>query len=224
LAARRAHRGRAAVAAVTLVASGVACGGGGPGADAFEPRPRTDTSVTSRFEDVFGTTSTVIVASEPPVVPTTVAGDSCRGASEAGQAAAEPFRATRLIGADITVESKTCGPRVVIDFNEAGDLPSWGAEYTSEPVRDDLTGTNVSLEGDAVLRLTIGAWMGVYGVGYSGPTNIVIDDVPGVNQLRLIANTDGSATWAIGLDAEVPYFVTEVRSPPQIIVQFVPLG
>ena len=174
---------------------------------------------------MFGTESTaVIVASESPVVPTSVPVDRCADATTESRASTDPFRTSTLIGADIIAESGSCGPRVVIEFNESGDLPAWGIQYTTDPVTDTLTSKDVSLAGAMTLTMTLGAWMGVFGVGYTGPNDIIVADVPGLRELRLINNTKGTSSWAIGLDAEVPFTVTEETNPSRIVVQFVPLG
>ena len=235
----RANRGgssarRRAAAWSAIVVLTASCGGG-PGADAFRPSqapddsglapqdtPATDVSPLDR---VFGTDTTEVrVASEPPVVPTTLSAQPCNDASTENRAAADPFRESKLIGAAITAEPGSCGPRVVIEFDKAGGLPTWGVGYFDDPITDSLIVRDVSLTGEATLLLNLGTWMGVFGIGYTGPTDILVDDVRGLRELRLVANNDGFSTWAIGVDAEVPFTVTEETNPPRIVVQFVPLG
>ena len=137
---------------------------------------------------------------------------------------ADPLRSSTLIGDRIAVVAGDCGPQIVIGFTASGDLPAWGARYADEPIDDQIVGGPARLAGDATLLLTLRAWMGVMGAGYSGPTVITVDDVPGITELRLVTNADGSSTWAIGLTAEVPFEVLETPYPQQIIVQFAPLG
>ena len=148
---------------------------------------------------------------------------SCVGATIDGQAATDPFRSSTLIGDTITAAAGECGPQVVIGFTQVGELPGWGARYVDGPISDGVSGGEATLAGDATLLVTVGAWMGVMGAGYAGPTTVTIDDVPGITELRLVSNADASSTWAIGLTNEVPFTVVERRNPSQIVVQFAPV-
>lgn len=141
-----------------------------------------------------------------------------------GQASADPFRSSTLVGASITAGAGECGQQVVIGFTQVGDLPAWGARYVDGPINDDVSGGQATLAGDATLLVTVGAWMGVMGAGYDGPNSITLDDAAGVTELRLVANADGTSVWAIGLTDEVPFTVVEQRNPSQIVVQFAPVG
>jgi hypothetical protein len=210
----RSARYPVAVAAMTALGL-VACSGDEP-TDAGSA-PLRSTSTTEAPEPAGGEATTT----EPPAPGTGPAGEGRNGGTVDPSPPAMPFVAdTRpdtsppAQGFSILV-SLTKGEhpgyvRYVFDFEDhspeglrgAPARPAWDVRYVprSEVVQDG-SGFPVSVEGDAVLRITFeGAAM-----HWEDGSDSLRQPVDAYDRLRLGGDFEGYVTWFLGLDEERPF-------------------
>jgi len=127
-----------------------------------------------------------------------------------------------MVGVDIRVGDHACYERVVIELGSTGDFPGWSAEYVTDPVRLGESDEFTVIEGDATLLLRMGMWMPALEEpgGYDGPNQFFPANVDHIVELRQTDNFEGINIWAIGLDAEYPFTVTELSSPARLVIDF----
>ena len=133
------------------------------------------------------------------------------------------------VGADIRTGSHPCFERIVIelegrDADLAPIVPGYWVRYADGPLTLGQTDDQfVELAGDADLLITVNAWMTfIEGegqlVGYNGPTDIVPANVSAIEELRLLDNSEGVHTWAVGLDRQRDFRVETLADPTRIVV------
>ena len=54
--------------------------------------------------------------------------------------------------------------------------------------------------------------------GYDGPSDIFPTNVAHILELRLVENFEGVTRWAIGVDRERPFVVTQLTDPPRLVI------
>jgi hypothetical protein len=113
--------------------------------------------------------------------------------------------------------------RVVFQFRDAG-LPGYRVEYVQPPLKEDGSGEPVDVAGNAfvVVRMEPASGFDLNtGEGelvYKGPKRI-----PGTGVVKEVVRTgdfEAVLSWAIGLEAKVPFLVTTTASPSRLIVDF----
>jgi len=113
--------------------------------------------------------------------------------------------------------------RVVFQFRDEG-LPGYRAEYVQPPLIEDGSGDTVDVAGNAfvVVRMEPASGFDLNtGEGelvYKGPKRL-----PGTGVVKEVARTgdfEAVLSWAIGLEAKVPFRVTTAASPSRLIVDF----
>ena len=130
-----------------------------------------------------------------------------------------PGRLSGLVGADIRTGRHECFERVVVEFAGTGDLPGYRVGYQPDPILDSPAGEPVEVAGVATLVISLGAWMpSPEGDGYSGPREIVPDNVSTILELEQVENFEGMSVWAIGLDGERPFTVFTLGDPARLVV------
>jgi hypothetical protein len=114
--------------------------------------------------------------------------------------------------------------RVVWNFD--GPAPSYRIGYVDLPVTEDGSGNVVQLEGEAALQAIFSPASGVDMSGpeletvYTGPDRIDGDSA-GTTAVRAIVETgdfEATLSWAVGLDAQVPFTVSELSDPTRVVV------
>jgi len=112
--------------------------------------------------------------------------------------------------------------RVVFQFTNA--LPGYKVEYVQPPLIEDGSGDTVDVAGNAfvVVRMEPASGFDLNtGEGelvYKGPKRL-----PGTGVVKEVARTgdfEAVLSWAIGLEAKVPFRVTTAASPSRLIVDF----
>jgi hypothetical protein len=113
--------------------------------------------------------------------------------------------------------------RVVFQFRGDG-LPGYRVEYVDPPLKEDGSGEPVDVAGSAfvVVRMEPASGFDLNsGDGqlvYKGPKRL-----PGASVVKEVVRTgdfEAVLTWAVGLDAKVPFRVTTATSPSRLIVDF----
>jgi len=113
--------------------------------------------------------------------------------------------------------------RVVFQFRGEG-VPGYRVEYVEPPLKEDGSGDPVEISGSAfvVVRMEPASGFDLNtGEGelvYKGPKRL-----PGTGVVKEVVRTgdfEAVLTWAVGLDAQVPFLVTTTASPSRLIVDF----
>ena len=99
------------------------------------------------------------------------------------------------------------------------DFPGYWVRYATGPVMLNPKGEEITLDGNAVLLVSMGSWMLTpENVGYHGPNDVVATDASVIREYRLTENFEGQSTWAIGLDKERKIRVFVLEGPPRLVV------
>ena len=113
--------------------------------------------------------------------------------------------------------------RLVFEF--AGDTaPGWQVGYEPLPVLADPTGEPVPLTGPValVVRMTPAATVnlddGSFTPTYDGPRQLAVEGGSPASELVLAGDFEGLMTWAVGLDARVPFVVDTLASPTRLVI------
>lgn len=113
--------------------------------------------------------------------------------------------------------------RVVFQFRDEG-LPGYRVEYVPPPLKEDGSGDPVDVAGSAFVLVRMEPASGFdlnTGEGelvYKGPKRL-----PGTGVVKEVVRTgdfEAVLSWAIGLEAKVPFRVTTAASPSRLIVDF----
>jgi hypothetical protein len=172
--------------------------------------------------------------SEPPApaagtttvtAPTTTAAepvDSLAGAGTTVVVAPSTAKGTSLL--DRVAVGRHAGyDRVVFQFRGEG-LPGYRIEYVEPPLKEDGSGDPVDLAGNAfvVVRMEPASGFDLNsGEGelvYKGPKRLVGASV--VKEVVRTGDFEAVLSWAVGLEAKVPFRVTTADSPSRLIVDF----
>jgi hypothetical protein len=111
--------------------------------------------------------------------------------------------------------------RFVLEFQDVA--PGYRIEYTAKPVVADPSGETVSVAGDSVLTIRLEPSSGFDLLGrpdspmYTGPRRIASDG-GAVREAVLVGDFEGVLRWVLGVDGEQPFVVTELSSPPRLVV------
>jgi len=196
-------------------------------ATSVEATTTTDGSAASSTTMGPSTTTTgATPTTVTPTTPTTAVPPPTAACAPAGDTVAkgEPgvLTMSSMVGVDIRVGSHTCYERVVIEFGGPGEFPGWGVEYVTDPVRLGESDEFTVIEGDATLLLRMGMWMPALEEpgGYDGPNQFFPANVDHIVELRQTDNFEGITIWAIGLDDQCPFTVTELSSPARLVIDF----
>jgi hypothetical protein len=184
------------VTAATLALVGLGCGGS------------DDNQGTS-------TTSATTTATEP-----TTTGEVFEGGTEPVTAPAE-ISETALLER-VAVAGHEGYDRVVFQFRNG--LPGYRVEYVDPPLREDGSGNVVDLEGNAFLVVRMEPASGFDltvpegKLIYTGPRRIAGDGTSTVREIVRTGDFEAVLTWAIGLEARVPFRVLTLDDPSRIVV------
>jgi hypothetical protein len=124
---------------------------------------------------------------------------------------------------DVRVARQDGFDRVVFEFD--GGMPGYRVAYTERPVLEDGSGDEVEVSGAAVLEVRMEPAAGFKMVGehpertYKGPDR-VRGDTEVVREAVRVGDFEALLTWAVGLDAEVPFLVTTLDSPDRLVIDF----
>lgn len=127
---------------------------------------------------------------------------------------------TALLGA-VRAARQEGFDRVVFEFKNA--VPGYRIGYVERPITQDGSGSEVSVDGDAVLEVRM---LNAAGVDltqdsaprtYTGPTRIT-PSTPEIAELVRTGDFEGTLTWAVGVRDRVDFRVTTLTSPPRLVI------
>ncbi|MCA0331829.1 MAG: hypothetical protein LCI03_18290 [Actinobacteria bacterium] len=111
--------------------------------------------------------------------------------------------------------------RFVLEFDAV--VPGYRVEYTDGPVIEDPSGDTMTVAGDHVLTIRVEPSSRFDLIGrpdtqlYDGPTRIASGG-GAVREAVLVGDFEGVLRWVLGVDGEQPFVVTELSSPPRLVV------
>jgi hypothetical protein len=190
-----------------LLAMGVGAAGCGSSSSSSQSPPAQTTVVTT-------TVTSPATTTEPT--------DTLPGAGTSPIVAPATAKGTSLLDR-VAVGRHPGYDRVVFGFRTGG-LPGYRVEYVQPPLKEDGSGNPVSVAGNAfvVVRMEPASGFDVSsGDGalvYKGPKRL-----PGASVVKDVVRTgdfEAVLSWAIGLEAKVPFRVTTATSPSRLIVDF----
>ncbi len=162
--------------------------------------------------------TTTVTTSATTTEPT----DTLPGAGTSPVVAAATAQGTSLLDR-VAVGRHPGYDRVVFQFRTEG-LPGYRVEYVQPPLTEDGSGDPVDVAGNAfvVVRMEPASGFDVSsGEGelvYKGPKRL-----PGAAIVKEVVRTgdfEAVLSWAVGLEAKVPFRVTTAASPSRLIVDF----
>jgi len=188
----------AAVALVTLTA---ACGG------SDKKTTSTGTATSTSIESSSSSSS-------PPTTTTPATGSSTTPVSVAVTHPTAHLVAIRAAHQD-TVD------RVVFEFTE--QVPGYKISYQNKPIMN-TAGKEVTLPGSAALVVRFEQASGfnqdTAKPTYTGPTQIQPSGTRAVEGLAQVEDFEAVLSWAVGVNAEIPFRVSTLTSPPRLVIDF----
>ncbi len=206
--------------ALVALLSTAACGGGSDGGGGDDERTAAS-STTSTTSAVSTTASTGGDSGASSSTSSTAAGDRFGGSTTATSAPAPSATDVALLS-DVRVASQPGFDRVVFEFTD-DQVPGYDIAYLDGPARQDGSGEEVPVAGDALLEIRLAPASGVnlregtFEQTYTGPDRVE-GDTRVVTEVVRIGDFEANLTWAVGLHDEVPYRVEVLKDPPRIVI------
>lgn len=135
-----------------------------------------------------------------------------------------PNQMSSLVGKDVRTGADPCHERFVIELQPSNSptsptFPGYWVRYATGPVMLNPKGEEITLDGNAVLLVSMGSWMlNTENAGYQGPRAVVPTNVSAMREYRLVEDFEGQSTWAIGLDKKRNFRVFVLDGPPRLVV------
>lgn len=223
---------RVVVVALAVALTGAACGsddastaaGDGDGATTdgtMSPAPSLPHGLGPPPTNADGSTPSTVLLPQSPLGPWSLDVATSDGFPAAAGAMAS------LVAVRTGVGEGT--QRIVFEF--AGDTaPGWQVGYEPLPVLADPTGDPVPLAGSValVVRMTPAATVdlddGSFTPTYDGPRQLAVEGGSPADELVLAGDFEGLMTWAVGLDARVPFVVDTLASPTRLVIDLLATG
>ncbi|MGI8776484.1 MAG: AMIN-like domain-containing (lipo)protein [Acidimicrobiales bacterium] len=173
----------------------------------------TSTSATTTSLRAATTTTMVGLSPATTAGPPTSVAYSTTPVSVAGQGATALLTAVRTA-------AQNGFDRVTFEF--ANRLPGYAVDYIARPVLQDGSGTEMVVEGTAVLsvRMTPASGFDLSGGGkatYTGPTRIKAA-APKLVEVVQAGDFEGNLTWVAGVKTKSGFRVSTLESPPRLVV------
>jgi hypothetical protein len=105
---------------------------------------------------------------------------------------------------DLVNVSVDAASRVLFEFKDG--VPGYDVKYISRPVKEDASGQDVTVAGDAVLSVVMKAASGTDLNGaatYHGPARV--NGAGSVTEVVRTGDSEGVLSWAIGLRSKLPF-------------------
>jgi hypothetical protein len=229
-----------AAVVVSVALFGASCSDGGDSASTSVVTTSTTTATSTSTTASSTTTSSVApstTATTTSTTTTTVGSTVAPGTtvvceprgSQDEVAVNFPNQLSSLVGVEIRTGAHDCYERIVLELAQGpaptpSDFPGYWVRYGANPVALGQTDDQfVTIEGGAVLLVTVASWMyetDASGdpVDYAGALDLFPTNVRTINELRMIDNSEGVHTWAIGLDTRRNLVVDTLTSPDRLVI------
>jgi hypothetical protein len=211
-------RPRIAAVAVTLALVGLAgCGDDGPDGGDLSGG---DTTSTTASTSTSGPSTTTTAPAAPPST-TAPGGSGFDGATTPTSVSPPPGLSVALLS-DVEVSGGDGIDQVRFTFEDA-QIPGYDVAYIDPPVRQDGSGDEVEVEGDAFLSIRFAPASGVdllqtLEPTYTGPGE-VRGDTEVVTEVVRTGDFEANLTWVVGVNEEVPYRVESDPATGSVTVE-----
>lgn len=124
---------------------------------------------------------------------------------------------------DVRVGAHDGFDRVVLEF-DGQDVPSYRVGYVDPPVRQDGSGNEVDVAGDAFLELRVTPASGRTAQGevtYEGPRRVPAGDAAVVTEVVRTGDFEANLAWVAGVDRRRPFAVAFLTDPLRLVVDVV---
>jgi hypothetical protein len=110
--------------------------------------------------------------------------------------------------------------RVVFEFTE--QVPGYSVAYKPKPIMG-TSGKEVTVAGATALVVRMESASGVdtntgFKQTYAGPTHVQPSGTRLVKEVAQAEDFEGVLSWVIGLDAQAPFRVSTLTSPPRLVI------
>jgi hypothetical protein len=109
--------------------------------------------------------------------------------------------------------------RVVFEFTE--QVPGYKVSYEKKPIMN-TAGKAVSLPGSAALVVRMEQASGfnqdTAKPTYTGPTQVQPAGTRAVTEVAQVEDFEAVLSWAVGVNAEIPFRVSTLTSPPRLVI------
>jgi hypothetical protein len=207
---RRTAAVRLGAAAVAVAAVLAACGGG------------DDSKAVSSRNDKSAATSTTSAGGTGSGTPGSgTAACTLPGAATTAQATAATTSVALLT--DLTYAVHAGCDRIVFQFRD-GDVPGYQVGYKPGPFNKGESDEPLEVQGAAYLVVRFDKAAGVDLTSpnamptYNGPRTITMTGLTHVDEIVNAEDFEGVLTWVVGLDAQRPFAVSTLSSPPRVVV------
>ena len=227
-----------AAVVVSVALFGASCSDGGDSASTSVVTTST-TTATSTSTTATSTTTSSVAPSTTATTTTTTSTTStvapgttvvCPQRGSQDEVAVNfPNQLSSLVGVEIRTGAHDCYERIVLELAQGpaptpSDFPGYWVRYGANPVALGQTDDQfVTIDGGAVLLVTVASWMyetDASGdpVDYAGALDLFPTNVRTIRELRMIDNSEGVHTWAIGLDTRRNFVVDTLTSPDRLVI------
>jgi len=211
---RRTAAVRLGAAAVAVAAVLAACGGG------------DDSKAVSSGKDKPAATSTPSAGGTGSGTTggtgtTGTAACTLPGAATTAQSTAATTPVALLT--DLTYAVHDGCDRIVFQFRD-GDVPGYQVGYKPGPFNKGESDEPLEVQGAAYLVVRFDKAAGVDLTSpnamptYTGPRTITMTGLTHVDEIVNAEDFEGVLTWVVGLDAQRPFAVSTLSSPPRVVV------
>ena len=227
-----------AAVVVSVALFGASCSDGGDSASTSVVTTSTTTATSTSTTATSTTTSSVAPSTTATTTTTTSTTSTVAPATtvvcpqRGGQdevALNFPNQLSSLVGVEIRTGAHDCYERIVLELAQGpaptpSDFPGYWVRYGANPVALGQTDDQfVTIDGGAVLLVTVASWMyetDASGdpVDYAGALDLFPTNVRTIRELRMIDNSEGVHTWAIGIDTRRNLVVDTLTSPDRLVI------
>ena len=119
---------------------------------------------------------------------------------------------------DVRAAAQATFDRVVFEFQTA-PLPGYRVAYADDPVRDCGSGETVDVRGASRLTVRLSPAQAHTDEGVATVKELERQlTLPVLQELELTCDFEADVSWVLGLSARRPYRVSELASPPRLVV------
>ena len=156
---------------------------------------------------------------EQPSAPATTdssSGDTFGGGTDPVNRERPPIDPVVL--SEVRAAAQATFDRVVFEFQTA-PLPGYRVAYAEAPASDCGTGEPVNVRGVSQLTVRLSPAQAHTEQGAATVKELERHlTLPVLQELELSCDFEGEVTWVLGLSARRPYRVSELASPPRLVV------